>query len=281
MAEAGEFTEEELVFIGEDVCALYPSSTAWLAGEAARTAVLASDVTFTGVDYKELRKYVAMNISEYEVATAGLRQVVPVRAKRRGAKPGVRGAGVMGPHKDKNDEMWRFPKFESTDEDKQKLLAKGVEIAVKVMYTIHLYTFAGKVYQQRSGAPIGLRGSGASLRIIMNLWDRKVLDMMENINLVPRVAFRYVDDIRKLTNAIKLGWRWVDGEIQYKKALEREEAEPKLTPTRKTASIFKKIYESVHKELKFEMETSEDFESKTFPTLDYQCWLSEGELLYK
>ena len=75
----------------------------------------------------------------------------------------------MGPHKDKNDEMWRFPKFESTDEDKQKLLAKGVEIAVKVMYTIHLYKFAGKVYQQRSGAPIGLRGSGASLMIIMNL----------------------------------------------------------------------------------------------------------------
>ena len=169
MTEAGEFTEEELVFIGEDVFALYPSSTAWLAGEAARTAVLASDVTFTGVDYKELGKYVAMNISEYDVATAGLRQVVPVRAKRRGAKPGVGGAGVMGPHKDKNDEMWRFPKFESTDEDKQKLLAKGVEIAVKVMYTIHLYKFAGKVYQQRSGAPIGLRGSGASLRIIMNL----------------------------------------------------------------------------------------------------------------
>ena len=91
MAEAGEFTEEELVFIGEDVCALYPSSTARLAGEAARTAVLASDVTFTGVDYKELGKYVTMNISEYGVATAGLRQVV--RAKRRGAKPGVRGAG--------------------------------------------------------------------------------------------------------------------------------------------------------------------------------------------
>ena len=119
MTEAGEFTEEELVFIGEDVFALYPSSTAWLAGEAARTAVL------------------------------------------------------------------------------------------------------------------------------------------------------------------KLGWRWVDGEIQYKKAWEREEAEQKLTPTRKTASIVKKIYESVHKELKFEMETSEDFESKTFQTLDYQCWLSGGELLYK
>ena len=34
-----------------------------------------------------------------------------------------------------------------------------------------------------------------------------------------------------------------------------------------------------HKELKYEMETCEDFESKTLPTLDYQCWLEEGKLL--
>ena len=161
------------------------------------------------------------------------------------------------------------------------MLAKGVEIAVKVMYTTHLYTFAGKVYQQRSGAPIGLRGSGTSLRIIMNIWDRKVLNLMENIKMAPKVAFRYVDDIRKLVSAIKLGWRWVEGEMVFKKAWEREEIKEKLTPTGKTARELKKIYESVHSELKFEMETCEDFESGTLPTLDYQCWLQEDKLHYK
>ena len=281
VTETGEFTEKELVFIGGDVCALYPSSTAGLAGKAVREAILQSEVSFEGIDFKELAKYIAINASEYEVAQSGLRRVVPVRAKRRGAKPGMKGAGVLGPHKNKNDEMWKFPKYEPTAEDRRKLLAKGVEIAVKVMYTTHLYTFAGKVYKQRSGAPIGLRGSGASLRVIMNLWDTKVLELMENIKLVPRVAFRYVDDIRKLLNAIKLGWRWTDGVMEYKKAWEEEERNENLTPIKKTARELKKMYESVHKELKFEMETCEDFESRTLPTLDYQCWMEEGKLLYR
>ena len=177
--------------------------------------------------------------------------------------------------------MWKFYNFEPTKEEKKKLLAKGVEIAVRMMYNSHLYTFGGKVYKQRSGAPIGLRGSGASLRIIMNLWDSKVLDLLENINWAVRVGFRYVDDIRKLLRAIKMGWRWEKGVMQYKKAWEREEEQENLTPTQKTARELKKIYESVHKELKFEMETCEDFEGKTLPTLDYQCWLEEGKLLYK
>ena len=150
-----------------------------------------------------------------------------------------------------------------------------------VMYNTHLYTFGGNVYKQRSGVPIGLHGSGASLRIIMNLWDSKVLDLMKNIKLTPRVAFRYVDDIRKLLRAIKLGWRWEKGVMQYKKAWEREEEQENLTPTQKTARELKKVYESVHKELKFEMETCEDFDSRTLPTLDYQCWLEGGKLLYK
>ena len=51
-----------------DVCALYPSSTARLAEEAARLAILETDVTFSGIDYRELAKYVAMNTSEYEVS---------------------------------------------------------------------------------------------------------------------------------------------------------------------------------------------------------------------
>ena len=92
----------------------------------------------------------------------------------------------------------------------------------------------------------------------MNLWDSKVLDLLENINWTVRVGFRFVDDIRKLLRAIKLGWRWKKGVMQYKKAWEREEKQENLTPTQKTARELKKIYESVHKELKFEMETCEE-----------------------
>ena len=82
---------------------------------------------------------------------------------------------------------------------------------------------------------------------------------MENIKLVPNVAFRYVNEIRKLVSAIKLGWRWLDRVMQYKKAWEREEVEEKLTPTGKRARELKKIYE----ELKFE-NTSRTLRAKHF-----------------
>ena len=116
-------------------------------------------------------------------------------------------------------------------------------------------------------------------RIILNFLDREVQQKLEAIKNPPLLAFRYLDDIRKMLKSIKLGWRWVEGSMVFRKAWECEEIAAGLTPTKKTATEIKKIYESVHKELKFEMETSEDFESKTLPTLDFQCWMESGKLL--
>ena len=39
------------------------------------------------------------------------------------------------------------------------------------------------------------------------LRNKKFFSLLENINLAPKIVFRYVDDI-KLLRAIKLGWRW-------------------------------------------------------------------------
>ena len=118
-------------------------------------------------------------------------------------------------------------------------------------------------------------------RIILNFLDREVQEKLVDIKNPPLLAFRYLDDIRKKLRSIKLGWRWVEGRMVFSKAWEHEETAAGLTPTKKTATEIKKIYESVHKELKFEMETSEDFGSKTLPTLDFQCWMESGKLLYK
>ena len=82
-----------------------------------------------------MQKYVAINCGRLEVCEAGLRRVVPVRAKQRGAKPGMMGEGVMGPSKDRNDEQWLFSKVQTVDE-KKKLLAK---VATKALWQTHLY----------------------------------------------------------------------------------------------------------------------------------------------
>ena len=78
--------KEEKVFLGSDVSALHPSCTAKMAGEVVNKAILKTRLQFEGVDYRELAKYVAINCRRLEVCESGLRRVVPVRAKQRGAK---------------------------------------------------------------------------------------------------------------------------------------------------------------------------------------------------
>ena len=280
----GDYLEEEKVFLGSDVSALYPSCTARMAGEAVYKAILKTKLEFEGVDYRELAKYVAINCSRVEVCEAGLRRVVPVRAKQRGAKPGITGEGVMGPHKEKNDEQWLFSaRFEPTDEEKKKLLAKGFQVATKALWQTHLYKFGGKIYHQKKGAPIGARASGAGARLIMNLHDEVVKEKLEKIRNMPDIAFRYVDDERFHLRGFKPGWRWDmrKESMVYRGAWLEEDTRDSLTVTQRTARELQRILESVHPELRFEMETAEDFESRTLPTLDFQCWVEGGRILYK
>ena len=275
ITDEGHCYEENKVFVGSDVSALYPSCTAKMAGEAVNKAILKTRLEFEGVDFKELCKYIAINCSRLEVCEAGLRRVIPVRAKQRGAKPGMTGAGVVGPHKENNDEQWWFSEVEATAEEKKKLLAKGFEIATKTLWQTHLYKFGGKIYHQKSGAPIGARASGAGCRVIMNIHDEVVAEKLEKIDNNPDLAFRYVDDERYHLRGLKPGWRWNPRteSIVYRSKWMVEDTREKLTTTKRTARELQKILESVYTELKFEMETSEDFESQTLPTLDFQCWV--------
>ena len=50
--------------------------------------------------------------------------------------------------------MWRFPVTEYSESDKRKLMAKGLEVAVRTMYDTHLFSWGGRVYHQLHGGPI-------------------------------------------------------------------------------------------------------------------------------
>ena len=115
----------------------------------------------------------------------------------------------------------------------------------------------------------------------MNCWDSDVQHKLELIKNAPKMAFRYIDDLRQMVQGIKLGWRWEDNAMQFKRVWQEEEKLENLSITLKRAREFRKIFESVHEELKFEMETEEDFEIQTLPTLDFQCWQESGKVLYK
>ena len=52
---------EQMVVVGADVDALYPSLSAEHVASICREAVLESEVIFEGVDYKEAAQYLALN----------------------------------------------------------------------------------------------------------------------------------------------------------------------------------------------------------------------------
>ena len=59
------------------------------------------------------------------------------------------------------------------DGEKKQILAEVIKFAVLAMFKKHFYSFGGKKYNQKGGGPIGLRGTCAVARIIMQLYDRK------------------------------------------------------------------------------------------------------------
>ena len=101
---------------------------------------------------------------------------------------------------------------------------------------------------------------------------------MEVEGIKTLVVFRFVDDLRIWLHAIKNGWRWEEGKMQFSLFWELEDRESGVTPEQLTAREMRKIMNSIFPELTFEMETSCMFD-EILPTLDFQWWM-EDEIKY-
>ena len=58
-------------------------------------------------------------------------------------------------------------------------------------------------------------------------------------------AARYVDDVRMVLRAVKLGWRWDGKRMIYKEEWKKEEHDQGLTKTRKTAMVLETMMNSI------------------------------------
>ena len=57
-------------------------------------------------------------------------------------------------------------------------------------------TFGGKLFKQAKGGPIGLRGTCALARVVMNVWDSLWEEELTKVNLEWEDYMRYMDDGR-------------------------------------------------------------------------------------
>ena len=184
-----------MVIIGADVVNHYPSLDKTLSARTAKQAMLETDVQFSGVNYREAARYCALEMSETEIRMSKLRRIIPTRRYSKGTRPSIIGPLPLGPSTD-DDCQWVFPKRNITNEDKKLLLATVMEIAVRTVFETHVYQFAGKMYHQQQGGPIGLRATGAISRIVMADWDGRLLQQLLTAGLAVEEAARYVPQVQ-------------------------------------------------------------------------------------
>ena len=160
------------------------------------------------------------------------------------------------------------------EEEKKEIVATVVSLATKVMFRQHFYKFAGNVYHQQEGGPIGLRGTCAIARVVMQLFDVRWKNKLSKAGLTVWLIARYMDDIRCLLPPIRAGWRWVAGGMQYCKKWELEDT--KLSSTEVTRRALGASMNEVTQYLSFTTEVGEEFEGGWLPTLDTSLKVTEN-----
>ena len=177
-AEDIQDQESKMVIIGCDVEALYPSLEVNECGRIVEEEVMRSSIKWEDLDYLEGARLIALNRSAEYCRVHQLHRVLPVRRGKTGVRPGVTGKGPMGEERG-DQEQWRFPKVKLTEVEKRMIVGEVMKIITELMFENHLYTFGGRVFRQRRGGAIGLRGTCAIAWLVMCQWDRLWLEMME------------------------------------------------------------------------------------------------------
>ena len=254
-----------MVILGSDVVSLYPNLDINKVGDRVKEAVLSSNIKWEGVNYLEAVRYIALNWTEDKCRGSKLRRVLPWRRKRTGTRPGIRGAGPRGPEIGDQDQ-WVFPRVVLTPEDKKEILGTVLSIATTALFKNHFYSFGGKMFKQEGGGPIGLRGTCALARLMMQIFDVKWEDRLTRLRVVTWLISRYMDDGRTCLPPLKPGWRWDGDSLKFKIQWEREDQE--LSDTEITRRGLVGTLQGVEDYLEFTVETCEDFGDGWLPTMD-------------
>ena len=103
---------------------------------------------------------------------------------------------------------WSKSPEKFTDQEKRLLFSKVIEIMVLATFDSHFYKWAGSIYKQKAGGPIGLRASGVVPKVTMELWLIEMRVKMEKAGLKVHLLKKYVDNVLVVcTQAIDQGSR--------------------------------------------------------------------------
>ena len=93
-----------------------------------------------------------------------------------------------------------------------------VQTLIESTFNTQVYKWAGKVYKQRKGGPIGLRASGSRAKAAMEDWISRFEDKLGKLGIEVHLIRKYLDDVVIICSNLKLGSRFVNKRIDWSKS---------------------------------------------------------------
>ena len=183
-----ESTKKKCSIISMDVKSLYPSMGWDAMVTAVKEMIMDSKMIIENVDWREISKYIAVEISAEEIEAEGLTLVIPKRKGRPGRKRTINFLQTK-----KNDNKWTVARKPGVRQ-KQKMLALVISHGVKMVMSHHTYKVGDLCHLQAKGGAIGLELTGAVSRPFMWKWDQVYLRKVRQAGLVMHMYERYIDD---------------------------------------------------------------------------------------
>ena len=95
-----------------------------------------------------------------------------------------------------NDAVHRVSTAKKTDSlTVRRMFCKCIESLINICMSLHDFTFNGKVYRQEKCGAIGLDLVGVVASIYMDHWHKKLIEILLEERIFPKMYKRYVDNI--------------------------------------------------------------------------------------
>ena len=234
-----------------DVKMLYPSLRKDVCKKAIIWIIDVNQISLDNVDWVQMTRYIAVNMTPEEIANEGLSDVIPGRVRQSRVKLTMNALKVKTADKD-----W-LPAPPPNDEQKLKIFGLVMAIGIDTIMSNHTFMMGDDVFLQTNGGPIGLEAAGAIARVVMIWWDSLYLAKVRAEGYILVIYERYVDDSNQ--------------------GLVVEEDED----VKEKVMKLKEIADSILPGIEMEVDIPENHEDGKLPILDMKVYMSEGYVVYE
>ena len=264
-----------------DVKALYPSITKKEGGNIVKKMMVESEITVEGFDWKEAALYLTLTLADDEPELIQLKEdmaeVMPKRKKTGGARPGITTAEVRRPFSatDHKTSRFTFGTREPNEQEKRRLMAECMRVAVITMMENHAYSFKGETHLQEEGGSIGERFTQALARLVMLDWDRKFLQLASENNIEVIMYKRYIDDVNGVSRALEPGMRWNPEAKKMELAEDQVLDDMQVPADARTVQEIVKMGSSISEMIQLTGECPSGSPGEKMPVLDLSVWMDK------